>query len=276
MRHDSPENWNMKRALATLFLMLCVMQQSSAETIQQVIDVPTRAGVTQRILLLTPEHPRATLILFAGGHGGLAINDNGGFGWGEGNFLVRTRELFVKRNFVVAIIDKPSDKPSLSGERQTPDHVADMKAVIEWLRSKANLPVWLVGTSRGTQSAAYVASALAESPNGPDGIVLTSSILSGGGRPVPDIAIGQLKIPVLVVHHEQDGCKHCSYTEVPRLMDKLSSVTRKALITFTGGNNKGDPCDAWAYHGYNGLEDEVVGGITAWINEQKIAFRTAQ
>jgi len=42
-------------------------------------------------------------------------------------------------------------------------------------------------------------------------------------------------------------------------------VPRKQLLSFKGGNNWGDPCDAFAYHGYNGLEGEVVAQIAKWI-----------
>jgi hypothetical protein len=45
----------------------------------------------------------------------------------------------------------------------------------------------------------------------------------------------------------------------------LVNAPRRQLLTFTGGNNKGDPCDAFAYHGFNGLESEVVRQTAAWI-----------
>jgi len=84
-------------------------------------------------------------------------------------------------------------------------------------------------------------------------------------RPVPDMPLGRLTIPVLVVHHRQDGCSYCSFSDISRLMNKLPSSIRKELIVFDGGQSTGDPCEAFAYHGYNGLEDEVVGSISAWI-----------
>ena len=42
-----------------------------------------------------------------------------------------------------------------NGFRQTEEHAADLKATIAWARATAKVPVWLVGTSRGTQSAAW-------------------------------------------------------------------------------------------------------------------------
>jgi dienelactone hydrolase len=220
------------------------------------------------MLVLTPEAPKAAVVLFAGGHGGLHIFPNGSFNWGEGNFLVRTRQLFAEQGLLVVVVDAPSDRqsfPFLGGYRQRPEHTADIKAIVAWVREQAKVPVWLVGTSRGTQSAAYVATELSGS-DGPDGIVLTSSILiDERGRPVPAMPLERLRIPVLVVHHEADACKYCLFRDVPGLMDKLSAAPRKQLLAIKGGNDRGDPCEAFAYHGFNGLEREVVSQIATWL-----------
>jgi hypothetical protein len=75
----------------------------------------------------------------------------------------------------------------------------------------------------------------------------------------------KIAIPVLVVHHRQDGCMHCAYAGLPRLMDKLSAAPRKELLTMVGGQTRGDPCEAFAYHGFNGLEKDAVTRIAEWI-----------
>lgn len=241
---------------------------AQAQTVQKVSDIPTRPGVTQRMIVLTPPDPKAVLVMLAGGHGGLQIFPNGSMKWGEGNFLVRTRQQFADQGLMVAVLDAPSDRqspPYLQGFRQTPEHAADLKAVIAWLRDSTRLPVWLAGTSRGTQSVAYLATELS-GPEGPDGILLSSTILSDAkSRPVPALALSKIRVPVLVVHHEQDGCSLCSFAEVPALMVKLTNAPRTQLLSFKGGQSKGDPCEAFAYHGFNGLEDEVVRQSAAWI-----------
>ena len=244
----------------------------AAQFTRQVVDVPTRPGVTQRFVYLAPQHPIATVILFAGGQGGLQISAEGEFKGGGGNFLVRSRQLFVEHALAVAVVDAPSDRqsfPFLGGFRQTPQHVEDIKAVMAWLRQQqpAGLPVWLIGTSRGTQSAAFIATQLDRTNGGPDGLVLTSTILrdNKGGRAVPDMPWQRVHIPVLVVHHEQDGCMLCAFSDIPRLMDALSPVSQKELISVRGGTSRGDPCEAMAYHGYNGIEPDVVTRITDWI-----------
>jgi len=254
---------------ACVFALGLACQGALAQTTQKVVDIPTRPGVTQRFVYIAPPQPKASVILFAGGHGGLQISGDGGFTWGKGNFLVRTRQLFADAGLAVAVIDAPSDRqspPHLSGFRQTREHAADVAAVIAWLKQQAPVPVWLAGTSRGTQSAAYLATELPVAQGGPDGLVLTASILTDpNGRAVPKMPLETLRIPVLVVHHELDACRVCRFSDMPPLMDKLAKTPKAELLTVTGGQSTGDPCEAMAYHGFNGLEPEVVGKISRWI-----------
>jgi hypothetical protein len=189
----------------------------------------------------------------------------------KANFLERNRTLFAERGFVVASIAPPSDRKDLNGGfRVTSEHVQDIQALIAWLRQKFSLPVWLVATSNGTISAAFTAIQLTGS-DGPDGIVLTSSILTNSNNdpnesiPVPDLAIDKIQIPVFVVHHEMDGCMHCEPNKLPGLMDKLTNAPRKELWTVSGGKNYGDPCYPEAYHGFNGIDKDVIDNIAGWI-----------
>ncbi|MFT3734478.1 MAG: alpha/beta hydrolase [Rhodocyclaceae bacterium] len=260
----------MRKALrwGLVWLFLACVAPVQAQLAERVVDIPTRPEVSQRMLVLTPKETKAAVVLFAGGHGGLQLSPSGAFRWGEGNFLMRMRQTFAEQGLLVVVVDAPSDRqspPFLSGYRQRPDHVADIKAVMAWIREQAKVPVWLVGTSRGTQSAAHVATELSGS-EGPDGLVLTSTILTDPhSRPVPAMPLGRLRIPVLVVHHELDGCMHCSFAEMPALIEKLAAAPRKQLLSFKGGVSRGDPCEAFAYHGFNGIERDVVVQAAAWM-----------
>lgn len=255
---------NGRRWAAALVVGLGLLEVAVA----QVVDIPTRPGVTQRLLLIKPARAQAAVVLLAGGHGGLRLFDNGSMRWGDGNFLVRTRDRFAEHGLAVALLDVPSDRqrpPFLEGFRQTPEHAADLKSTITWLRREWGLPVWLAGTSRGTQSVAFVATEL-QGPDGPDGIVLSSSILSDPRtRAVPAMPLQRIRVPVLVVHHERDACRLCAFSEVPALMGGLTAAPRKQLLAFNGGISEGDPCHAMAHHGYNGIEAEVVRQIAAWM-----------
>lgn len=232
----------------------------------EVVDVPTRDGVTQRLLWSAPESPKAVAVLMVGGNGGLRISTDGSIGALSGNFLARTRQLFLAQGLAVALVDAPSDRqspPYLAGFRQTTEHTADIKAVIAAVRQRTGKPVALVGTSRGTQSAAYLALQLADG-GGPDALVLTSTILTDpAGRAVSKMPLESLRIPVLVAHHQDDGCKHCYASDLPLLTSHLPA--RHKVLMYQGGRNVGDPCEAMAYHGFNGIEERVVQDIAQWI-----------
>ncbi len=258
----------MKRFLA-LFVSLWIV----AAQAQQVVDLPTRPGVTERMLVLAPAQPTATVLLLTGGSGHVLIRDNGEVPSAE-NFLVRTRELFLQQGFAVIVLDAPSDRPRPvflgNAFRDSGEHMLDLGAAVQWARQKFGKPVFVIGTSRGTQSAAHAAEVLA-APAAPDGIVLTSTILKrsprgGDGRAVPEMDLSHVAMPVLVVHHAEDPCPVCAPSLLPSLMKKFAPG-RAELKTYTGGGNEGDPCEPWSHHGYNGIEAQVVGDIAAWIRE---------
>jgi dienelactone hydrolase len=254
----------------TSLMLMCWAAHARGQISEKVVDISTRPDVHQRMLVLSPQKPKAAAILMAGGHGGLQISTDGRLGWGKGNFLVRSRQLIADQGLLVAVVDAPSDRqnpPYLSGFRGTSEHVMDLKAVIAWLRKQADVPVWLVGTSRGTQSAAYAAICL-PGREGPDGLVLTSTILTDSKEfSVPALQLDRLRIPVLVVHHVNDGCNHCRYAAISKLMKKLVNAPKKELIPVRGGISRGNPCEAYAHHGFNGIESEVVNKIGAWVLE---------
>lgn len=262
----------MRRALrfAVLLFVLCAAP-CCAQTTTRVVDVPTRPGVTERVLYLAPSAPKAAAVLFTGGNGYVGIGSDGKL-VNNGNFLVRTRALFAERGFAVAVVDPPSDRmrpPYLGGFRQSAEHVADIAAIIAWLRKESGVPVWLIGTSRGTQSVAYAATQLTTpAAGGPDGVVLTSTILVGSNaqdRPVPQMALNRIAVPVLLVHHMHDQCPLCPFPQVMQLRESLRNSPRIQLMAMDGGTSTGDPCEAFAYHGFNGIEGNVVGIIAGWI-----------
>ena len=231
-----------------------------------VVDLPTRAGVTERFLAIAPEAPKAVVILLAGGPGRVRI-EGPNFIRNESNFLVRSRGLFVQQGLAAVVLDAPSDHSTgmAVAFRESAEHVTDLSAVIAWARDRWHKPVWLVGTSRGTQSAAYAAVALANDARGPDGIVLSSSILARSkrdpGTPVQEQPLDKLKIPVLVVHHENDPCPICA----PSLLREVRLPPQGKLIMEAGGVSTGDPCEPFSYHGYNGIEGAVVADVVAFI-----------
>jgi pimeloyl-ACP methyl ester carboxylesterase len=185
-----------------------------------------------------------------------------------GNFLVRNRGRFAGHGLLVAVIDTPSDRPDgLDGFRTSAAHADDVRAVVAALRREAAVPVWLVGTSMGTVSAASVAARLGTA--GADGLVLSSTVTrQGRERPesVADVRLKEVRVPTLVVHHRDDLCRSTPYADMPALMRDLGQAPRRELLTFQGGDPpQSGPCEARAAHGFLGLDAEVVAAIAGWI-----------
>jgi pimeloyl-ACP methyl ester carboxylesterase len=243
---------------------------------QTVVDLETRPGVTTRYLALAPARPKAAVLLFTGGQGVASIPDTPGPGWARnGNFLVRTRTMFRDRDLFVAIVDVPSDHRSGYGAfRGAAEHAEDVAAVIADMRKRApGVPVWVIGTSRGTISAAAVAARLPKG-KGPDGLVLTSSLTRPGGRnagpggsqTVFDFDLASVTMPVLVVHHREDHCFATPYADAAPLRDKFARAQRSELLSFSGGSpRESHECEPQAPHGFFGIEREVVDAIADWL-----------
>src|SRR5882724_8599259 len=144
-----------------------------------VVDLPTRPGVTVRLLLLVPARARAAVVMLPGSAGLSSIPDRATADWTRGgSMLVRSSPAFRERGVMVAIVDAPSDRRRglTTSFRASAAHMEDVAAVIAEVRRRAGgVPVWLMGHSSGTISVANAAVQLAP-PRGPDGIVLASSV----------------------------------------------------------------------------------------------------
>lgn len=255
------------KLIAAVMGLLALFAAAPARADEQLIQLPTRPGVTQPFWVLTPPgQPVASVILFTGGSGILGSAHrpvlNGK------NFLIRMRGSFAAAGFLVASVDVPSDQPEASeGFRASAEHAQDIAAVIAYLRQKAPVPVWLIGTSMGTISAANVAARLRS--GGPDGLVLTSSIVAASRRVAPidaSVDVGAIAVPTLIVHNKEDACIVCPFSAVPGFVERFTHAPRRELIAVSGGSPpQSDPCEPFARHGYFGIEDEVVGDIARWI-----------
>jgi pimeloyl-ACP methyl ester carboxylesterase len=125
------------------------------------------------------------------------------------------------------VVAKPSDMQGLDyAAKISPEHIQDLRTVVEFLRKDSALPVWLVGTSRGTVSA--TAAAIAFGNEQLAGIVLTSSVVNQKFTgAVPYQKLEAIRIPVLVLHHEYDGCKACVPRDVSLIVDRLYNAPVK-------------------------------------------------
>ena len=166
-------------------------------------------------------------------------------------------------------MDAPSDYQSRGGMsdefRLGADHLTDISAVVADLGKRfPGTPIFLVGTSRGTISAAAVGAKLNTQIAG---VVLTSTLFrqSSGrsGESGPGLSrfdFGTIKVPVLFVHHVSDQCGVTPYGDAARLVDKYP------LVSVLGGRPpQSGACDALSAHGFFGKESETVEEIVNWM-----------
>jgi hypothetical protein len=223
-----------------------------------------------------------------------------------GNFLVRSAQLFADRGFRALTIDQPSPLPSgdtcgISGEcydvyRVSQRHSLDIAAVVRKENPGRN-PVFLVGTSRGTESAVaqnvlgvggMLSSPVTLAPVVPATDPPTAEVpnpCDANHKPyVDDCYYGQLKapsvtVPVQILMHEEDpnttACYVATVQDAQNVRDDLKTNGNNGVgvDTFfhqeTGGFEVVDPntglvvdaCGAESFHGFLGIESEVVHRI---------------
>lgn len=243
----------------------CALATPMAGAQDRLINVPTREGQTIGYWWMPKPGATATVLLLSGGSGGIGLRDGQPQ---SGNFLIRSREHFRAEGFHVALLGNPSDKRALDDAwRTSAAHQADVLAVLQSLRDQgASQPVWLVGTSRGTVSATALGLALQEQLAG---LVLTASVASFSvSTAVTQQALDRLRLPVLVYHHRDDACRITLARDAEHIVRRLTQApVRKFWLVTGGANPTGDPCEAFHWHGFVGMEAQAVKDMADWMRQ---------
>ena len=217
------------------------------------IDLHTRPGVTQPVYVTFAAKPAASLVLFPGSDGIHAKQVR--------NFLVRIAPDLIAQGFTVLVFDAPSDHADGMAWpfRASADHAIDIAAVVDLAKSHSPAPVWLIGTSRGSVSAADGAAALGKRISG---VVLTSSVWAQGMAAIP---LEKIVVPVLVVHNRDDGCRDSPFSGVDSAMVRMTGAPVRQFLAVSGGMSRSDACQAMSPHGYLGIEAQVMAPMADWI-----------
>jgi len=248
-----------------LWAAWALLALGSVQAAGERLDVPTREGVVTPLFWEPALAAKATVLLFPGGVGGFGRVEEGRPT--SRNFLVRSMGEFLAQGYNVAIFGRPSDTPDLGyHERVSDAHMTDIRETLKVVKQKSSAPVWLVGTSRGTVSAAAAAIRLQSEIAG---LVLTSSIVAWdkvGAVPRQDLAA--IRVPVLVLHHAKDERRQTLPRDVGYILKGLTAAPVKKQVMVDGGANPtGDACEAFHWHGFIGMEAEAVKIITGWMDQ---------
>jgi len=232
------------------------------------VDLPASGGGKERVLYMAPANPVAALIMFPGGDGHIKLGPDGTPAAG-GNFLVRTRDAWVAQGMAVAIPDVPDNQRNLFNHRTTADYAADIGQIVAYVRTQTKAPIWLVGTSQGTNAAVGGAARMTKGEIA--GVVLTSSLTRQGGKPefketVFAANLGAINVPVLILSHTGDQCQITPPGDAASIKAALKTSPKVDVQMVSGGLPPiSDPCEAKAQHGFYGMEDQVVAQIAGWI-----------
>jgi predicted esterase len=242
---------------------------------EELLSIPTRNGVTLSYLLDQDKAaaPKVVVISFIGGLGAIGLErraQNGPVKFGPtANFLIRIRDRMTDADIADVIVDSPSDQlPGGMSDRfrSGQDHATDIRALISDVKRRfPGAKIFLLGTSRGTISAASLGASLGDVVQG---VVLSSTVTNADrtGSALSTFDFGSIKVPVLLVHHRDDGCRSSPYYGAERL------AKRFPLVSVSGGDPpQSEPCEAMSQHGYLGREAPTTEAIRNWMLGREFA-----
>ena len=264
--------------LAHLFFIGPRFAMSAEVRSTELLEIKSRPGVTQKLLLIKPHNPVSSIILFEGGPGKLNLSKFFGKPWIETQdrtLLVRNREDFARSGLITVLVDAPSDKKQEGLNpffRMGEEHLQDIKAIVSHLKKETGLPIWLVGISLGSFSSVNGAVGITE---GIDGFVLLSGVTrSNRKRPksILDMGLEKITIPAMIIYHKDDQCPDTPASDAPLIEKALVQSPKVEVVYMTGGRNESNPkisvpqgCQALTYHGFYGIEKQLVSAIPDFI-----------
>ena len=204
---------------------------------------------------------KANIILFNGGPGW----------WGNlksKNFLIRERKNFFSRGLNVFIFPNKKKKYKMTyADRLKDDHIFRIRNLVKDIKSQNDLPIFLAGISRGAVSVGKFISQHGSQVNGAallSGIYINSQITKKNNYSMQRVIGTSVETNILVQHHENDCCKVCQPFSAKQFFKDLE-ITSKTLQIISGGSASGGCNGPFHHHGFEGVEDQVVGKLVSWM-----------
>lgn len=273
------------RFFFALIMACATVPASAADTLIEIDTGRTtgffsRSPAVLRAILSSPSQPTQTALLFFRGWPGIA--------WIESAedkarnllpFMRTTEPLLHEAGIALVVVDCPTDQwgagrrgPSPvscdDAFRASPLHAEDVRRLIRKLGADHGLTdIYLLGHSYGTISSKWLAVALGDEIRGSIHSAAMSQAAGGQytrfGSTASRVPLGEIKAPVLHVHHRDDACRTTPFAPV-------KAYAGDRLVTVTGGSPAGDPCGGGHFHSYLGVERSVGEALIAWIRSRKV------
>ena len=204
---------------------------------------------------------KANLIVIIGGVG--IKNEEGK----SKNFLVTMKEKFIEKNLNLFLFPNwsSSEKAGYS-LRASKKRARRILNLVKEINLRNNLPVYLIGFSRGSVDVASFSNFFSKTI---DGIILASGIYTNTSKKAELFTMEKLigsevNNAVLVVHHEKDACEVTSFVYAKKFYKKLKAP-RKTMFKYKSGGTSGRECGPKHYHGFENIGEQVAEDIAKWI-----------
>ena len=213
------------------------------------------------------QQPKALLIFIPGGAGYIGLR-SGQTGHRYAFFRMLeslSDPKLTQGRMDVALLDSPGPMspgqwfPSARGAK---DHLVRIASAVRFYKEKTGLPIWLMGHSNGGISLTeYVKYARDQGT-----LAQLGGLIMSGGRNESDLT-APLGIPVLFLHHSEDGCSFTKTSASLALFERVKTFntapTRYNFVT-ESVSMMGDPCES-GRHMYHGGEKQAAQLIQDFV-----------
>jgi hypothetical protein len=253
----------MKRLLLTVLAVLLLSAGTAWAAQVFAVDPPqnSKAGAPPTMTLLySVDNPQVTIIGIPGGEGHLGLT--------ETSTSVRNQTALMLENLAkpgfsalrtnVVIFDSPYEIFPYS-LRKSADHLDRIESVIRFYKNKFNTPIWLLGHSWGSVSVSELIN------RSPEAQSLLAGVITSGSLWGIEVKDG-VNLPILFLHHEQDGCKETPYSYAQRTFATTKSKNKGVteFATVKGGQERGNPCRD-GHHMYLSAYDDAARLVEQFI-----------
>ncbi len=223
---------------------------------------------------------KATLVFIPGGEGHRGVKpewtaDHGYFSSYHFNVMLRSLSdpKATSGQFNVVIFDSPADLPTAnhwSGARASTDHLSRVEDVVRYYKEKFGKPVWVMGHSMGSISITELYKRLQDKKSED----LVAGLIWSGGINGTFFNYETTKLPVLVLHHENDGCIGTTPRNAKRIHTRLSEAGNTAtelvfIKTGTLSPDSNNPCRS-GYHMYFGAGADVAKVLDQFMSKHLV------
>jgi dienelactone hydrolase len=223
----------------------------------QLLDVSQAGEAPTKTFLIETAKPKAVVLLFIGGDGVLDLKPDGSTT--KENPLNRSAGLWKQYGINSVLVDSPYDLGDArrGNVRGKSEHLSRVERVVTYYKNKFNVPVWIFGHSMGTVTAIQFANQ-SERSSAVAGIIIA-------GTHIGENLSTSFNKPVMAIHHQREECAATPISASESIIKGRSKEVKSELVMIDGGENVGKVCMGLSYHGFNKVEDQMVGAAAKFI-----------